>query len=235
MNPWMWVLTALGILIGLILLIIIRLIFGKLRLIADYRKGELKIWVQWLFLKYYLYPDPDKEEEREERRAKKQAEKQKREHRKKPSVSLNKTEKEAKTSPSTAKKKPKRRKNSLRRATKREIRRAVQAVPLKEYAMCLRVIVTHFISKFHVKSLVIHASIGGDDAMDIATEYGTINALLYPVLGAISSAGRLHKCDIQITPDFTSEETHAEGRGVFTFRLIQAFGCIWELSNKLYE
>ncbi len=234
MSPWIWVLTILGGVLGLILLLALHLVFGRLRLVVDYRKGELKLWVQWLFLKYYLYPDPDKEEERERQKI---ARRKKRE-KKTPSVSLteqNPKEGKEKQREETLSPGGHKKKKTVKAAAKREIRKAVQSVPLKDYAKCLQIIVTKFISKFHIKNLILHASIGGDDAMDIAVEYGTVNALLYPVLGAVSAAGRLHKCDIQITPDFTSEETHAEGRGVFTFRLFRAFGCIWELSNNLYE
>ncbi len=227
MSPWMWVLTVLGAIFGILLLLALHLVFGKLRLVADYRKGDLKIWIQWLFFKYHLYPDPEKKQAREEKRT----ERKKNREEKHPSVSLTQ-EKPKETVPQTGKQK---KKKGVKSAAKREIKKAVQAVPLKDYAKCLQIIVTKFISKFHIQSLVLHASIGGEDAMDIAVEYGTVNALLYPVLGAVSAAGHLHKCDIQITPDFTSEETHAEGRGIFTFRLFRAFGCIWELSNNLYE
>lgn len=225
MNPFLWVLTILGVIVGVILLLILHLIFGKIRLVADYRKGELKLWLQWLFLKYHVYPDPEKKQEREERRAER---KQKKEATNTP------LQTPAKSTSESPKKSPKK-KSGIRAAAKREVRKAVQSVPLKDYAKTLQIIVTKFIAKFHCKSLVLYASIGGGEASDIAMEYGTINALLYPVLGAFSAAGRLHKCDVQITPDFTSEETKAEGRAVFTFRLFQALGCIWELSENLYD
>ncbi len=225
MNPFLWVLTALGGIVGILLLLILYLIFGKIRLIVDYRNGELKLWLQWLFLKYHVYPDPEKKQAREERRAER---KRKKEEKNTPTQ----TPSESKTA--TTKKKSKK-KTGIRAAAKREVKKAVQSVPLKDYAKTLQIIVTKFIAKFHCKSLVLHASVGGGEASDIAMEYGTINALLYPVLGAFSAAGRLHKCDVQITPDFTSEETKAEGRAVFTFRLFQALGCIWELSENLYD
>ncbi len=226
MNPFLWVLTILGILIGIVLLLLLHLIFGKIRLVVDYRKGELKLWLQWLMLKYHVYPDPEKQEFRKARRkvfrARGEARMRKR--------SGSKTSQKIPEMPAAPKKK-----RGVRAAAKREVRRAVQSVPLKDYAKTLKIIVTKFIAKFHCKSLVLYASIGGGDANDIAMDYGTVNALLYPVLGAFAAAKRLHKCDVQITPDFTSEETHAEGRAVFTFRLFQAFGCIWELSENLYD
>lgn len=210
MNPFLWVLTVLGGIIGILLLLILYLLFGKIRLVVDYRNSQLNLWLQWLFLKYHVYPDPEKKQEREERK---------------------KNKKEGLPPPEP---KPKKKKG-IKAAAKREVRKAVQSVPLKDYAKTLQIIVTKFIAKFHCKSFVLYASIGGDEASEIAMTYGTVNALLYPVLGAFSAAGRLHKCDVQITPDFTSEETKAEGRAVFTFRLYQALGCIWELSENLYD
>ena len=123
---------------------------------------------------------------------------------------------------------------TVRSAAKKEIRKALRSVNLKDYATLLQIIVTKFIAKFRCEKFILHASVGGEDAMSIAMDYGTINALLYPVLGAFSAAGKLKRCDVQITPDFTSEETHGEGRAEFSFRLFRAFGCIWELSEKLY-
>lgn len=225
MNPFLWVLTVLGVLVGIIFLLILYLIFGKIRLVADYREGEFKLWLEWLFLKYHVYPDPEKKQAREERKAEKERKK---------GSSQNASTQEASGTKTVQKKKPKK-KSKLRTAARREVRKAVQSVPLKDYAKTLGIIVTKFISKFHCKSFVLYASVGGSQADEIATEYGTINALLYPVLGAFAAANRLHKCDVQITPDFTSEETHAVGTAIFTFRLYQALGCIWELSENLYE
>ena len=227
MNPFLWGLTILGGIVGIILFLILHLVFGKIRLIVDYRNSELKLWLEWLFLKYHVYPDPEKQEERNLRRAERKAEKERQNPLTAPSD-------KATTEPAVIRPK-KKKKKGLRAAAKREVRKAVQSVPLKDYAKTLQIIVTKFIAKFHCKNLVLYASIGGDEASEIAMEYGTINALLYPVLGAFSAAGRLHKCDVQITPDFTSEETKAEGRAVFTFRLYQAIGCIWELSENLYD
>ncbi len=224
MNPFLWVLTLLG---GIVLLLLIDLIFGKLRLVADYRNGELKLWLEWLFLKYHIYPDPEKQEYRKARRKVFKARGFAKKRRRK---TTDESEKNIPPMPEQPKKK-----TGIRAAAKKEVRKAVQSVQLKDYLKTLKIIVTEFLAKFHCKSLVLHVALGGGDANDIAMDYGTVNALLYPVLGAFSAAGRLHKCDVQITPDFTSEETHAEGRAVFTFRLYQAFGCIWELSEQLYD
>lgn len=227
MNPFLWVLTVLGGIVGIVLLLLIHLIFGKIRLVADYRNGELKLWLEWLFLKYQVYPDPEKQEYRKARR---KVFKARGKARKNQTFQTRTATEQGPQMPEEPKPK-----KGFRATAKRSVRKAVQSVPLKDYLKTLKIIVTEFIAKFHCKSLVLYASIGGGDASDIAMDYGTVNALLYPVLGAFSAAGRLHKCDVQITPDFTSEETHAEGRAVFTFRLYQAFGCIWELSEQLYD
>ncbi len=227
MNPFLWVLTIAGGIIGIILLLILSLVFGKIRLVVDYRKSELKLWLEWLFLKYHLYPDPEKQEYRKSRRKVFKARGQAKKRRKQSATVSNQDIAPMPQQP--------KQKTGLRAAAKREVRKAVQSVPLKDYAKTLKIIVTKFIGKFHCKSLVLYASLGGSESSDVAMDYGTVNALLYPVLGAFSAAGRLHKCDVQITPDFTSEETHAEGRAVFTFRLFRAFGCIWELSENLYD
>lgn len=231
MNIFLWILGILGAILGVILLLVIYLIFGRILLVADYRGGEIKLWLQFLFLKYTVYPDPEKQIERENASPNFSPDKPTSDN----PASENPKE-ESCQAPSSTGKAPqrKRRKRTVRSVAKKEIRKALHTVGFKDYASLLQIIATRFIAKFRCEKLTLYASIGGEDAMTIATDYGTINAILYPILGAFSAAGKLKKCDVQITPDFTSQEIHGEGRAIFSFHLYQAFACIWELSEKLY-
>lgn len=242
MKIFLGILAVLGGLLALIAVIVAILLLFRFRLIAVYKENELTLWIRFLFLKLKLYPNDKKvalRQERERLRAERRAAReQKKKQPSRPQTSpLKKTEQQTQppqsakaSSPSvpTRSKKP-----SLQKALKKELRKATRDFKLNDYLIVIRIIVTEFVAKFRCEKLMLHASIGGDDAMAIATTYGTVNAAVYTILSAFEAAGNLNRCDVQITPDFTSEETMAEGRAEFSFRATNALKCILELVNNL--
>lgn len=242
MKIFLGILAVLGGLLALIAVIVAILLIFRFRLIAVYKENELTLWIRFLFIKLKLYPNDKKvalRQERERLRAERRAAReQKKKQPSRPQTSpLKKTEQQTQppqsakaSSPSvpTRSKKP-----SLQKALKKELRKATRDFKLNDYLIVIRIIVTEFVAKFRCEKLMLHASIGGDDAMAIATTYGTVNAAVYTILSAFEAAGNLNRCDVQITPDFTSEETMAEGRAEFSFRATNAFKCILELVNNL--
>lgn len=242
MKIFLGILAVLGGLLALIAVIVAILLIFRFRLIAVYKENELTLWIRFLFLKLKLYPNDKKvalRQERERLRAERRAAReQKKKQPSRPQTSpLKKTEQQTQppqsakpSSPSvpTRSKKP-----SLQKALKKELRKATRDFKLNDYLIVIRIIVTEFVAKFRCEKLMLHASIGGDDAMAIATTYGTVNAAVYTILSAFEAAGNLNRCDVQITPDFTSEETMAEGRAEFSFRATNALKCILELVNNL--
>ncbi|MBQ1216788.1 MAG: DUF2953 domain-containing protein [Clostridia bacterium] len=242
MKIFLGILAVLGGLLALIALIVALLIIIRFRLIADYKNGELTIWVRILFFKLKLYPSEEKvalrqewERLRAERRA---AREQKKKQPSRPQTSpLKKTEQQTQPPQSAKASAPsvptRSKKPSLRKALKKELRKATRDFNLNDYLIVIRIIITKFVAKFRCERLMLHASIGGDDAMDIATTYGIANAAVYTILSAFEAAGNLNRCEVQITPDFTSEETVAEGRAEFSFHLTNALKCILELVDNL--
>lgn len=242
MKIFLGILAVLGGLLALIAVIVAILLIFRFRLIAVYKENELTLWIRFLFLKLKLYPNDKKvalRQERERLRAERRAAReQKKKQPSRPQTSpLKKTEQQTQppqsakaSSPSvpTRSKKP-----SLQKALKKELRKATRDFKLNDYLIVIRIIITEFVAKFRCEKLMLHASIGGDDAMAIATTYGTVNAAVYTILSAFEAAGNLNRCDVQITPDFTSEETMAEGRAEFSFRATNALKCILELVNNL--
>lgn len=204
-----WTLTILGILAGVLLIALLYALFGQLKLILKYTDGALTVWVGMLFFRYKLYPNPKR---KEKRRKKKEERKQEKE-----TASL----KRAKREPSKAEEPG-------------VLKKTLKELAIRDYLSILHSLVTKVAAKIRCKKLKLSLSIGGEDAMQTAMEYGTVNALLYPILGAMDAAGRLKKCDVQITPDFTAEQSKAESYAVFTFQLFRAFGFLKDLIEKIH-
>ena len=132
------------------------------------------------------------------------------------------------------KKKKKKNKNSeKKKSLSDQLKEVTEDAKFSDYVEILRTVLTEFVGKFRIEGLMLHISVGGDDAMKIAMTYGSINALLYPILGAVSAADRLDRCDVQITPDFTAEKFCAEGDATFSVRLIHGVTCLIKLIKIL--
>ncbi|MBP3300951.1 MAG: DUF2953 domain-containing protein [Clostridia bacterium] len=116
---------------------------------------------------------------------------------------------------------------------KGEVTQALKEASFRDYLDILTTITSKFIAKFRCEKLKIDLAIGGEDADKIALTYGSVNAAVYPIVGALSAVDKLDRCEIRITPDFTSEEFRGEGEGVFSVRLFHSLGCILALTKKL--
>lgn len=136
------------------------------------------------------------------------------------------------------KKKPKRvsptqEKPAKKGGLKGEVTQALKEASFRDYLSIVTTVTTKFIAKFRCEKLKIDLAIGGEDADKIALTYGEINAAVYPIAGALSAADKLDRCEIRITPDFTSEEFRGEGEGIFSVRLFHALKCIPAIIEKL--
>jgi len=114
-----------------------------------------------------------------------------------------------------------------------QLKATAKEAKFSDYVEILRTVLTEFVGKFGFENLTLHVAVGGDDAMKIALTYGRINEFLYPVLGALAAADKLDRCDVQITPDFTSEEFRAEGDATFSVRLFHGISCLIKLIKIL--
>lgn len=227
----LWILRVLGGLLGLILLLLLLILFCKTKLDLSYRDGQPRLRLRFLFLHYTLFPHGKKKEKTEKQKKKSAAA---------PSAESKTPETAAQPEqiPGAEDKKdagkPDKKKADKEKPEKEsKIKEAVKSFTFRDYIRILQIVTERFLKKFRCEVLILHAAIGGEDAMKVATEYGTVNALLYPVLGALSAGGYLKKADVQITPDFASEETRAEGRAVFSIRLIHSLFSVIALYKEL--
>ncbi|MBO5222877.1 MAG: DUF2953 domain-containing protein [Clostridia bacterium] len=210
MTPLWWILIGIGGLIGLVLLLLAAILFTRTAVMVRYNEEGIRFKIRVIGIPITLYPRKEKKK-KEKSKNKKEASKKE-----KPPA---KQEKEA----------PKQKKKSLTD----ELKHSLKEARLSDYIEILRTILSDFVGKFGFERLILHISVGGDDAMKIAMTYGRLNAALHPILGALAAADKLDKCDVQITPDFTSEEFRAEGDAVFSVRLWHGLHCILKLIQKL--
>ena len=141
-----------------------------------------------------------------------------------------------KKKPKKAKKKPispTKKKPEKARGLKGDVTQTLKEASFRDYLKIVTAITTKFIAKFRCERLKIDLAIGGEDADKIALTYGEINAAIYPIAGALSAADRLDRCEIRITPDFTSEEFRGKGEGLFSVRLFHSLGCILAITKQL--
>lgn len=204
MSPWWWIPIGFGILIGLILLLLGLLLFTRTALAITYDAQGILLKIRVIGIPITLYPRKEKEANRKFR--------------------TKKTGKKTKTST-----KPAEEKKTLSESLKHTVKEA----KFSDYIKILRVILTEFVGKFGFEDLRLHISVGGEDASKIALTYGRINEALYPILGALSAANKLERCDIQITPDFTAETVKAEGHATFSVRLYHGIVCAYKLTQML--
>ena len=97
--------------------------------------------------------------------------------------------------------------------------------------------IKRLISHIRVNSFMLYVCAGGDDAAKAALNYGKINWLVHTAIGFLYNIVRLDVKKIDITTDFTSEETKYELSCKVKLRLSTALGCIiWLLFRlaKLY-
>ena len=97
--------------------------------------------------------------------------------------------------------------------------------------------IKRLINHIRVNSFMLYVCAGGDDAAKAALNYGKINWLVHTAIGFLYNIVRLDVKKIDITTDFTSEETKYELSCKVKLRLGTALGCIiWLLFRlaKLY-
>ena len=97
--------------------------------------------------------------------------------------------------------------------------------------------IKRLINHIRVNSFMLCVCAGGDDAAKAALNYGKINWLVHTAIAFLYNIVRLDVKKIDITTDFTSEETKYELSCKVKLRLGTALGCIiWLLFRlaKLY-
>ena len=93
-------------------------------------------------------------------------------------------------------------------------------------------------AKFHFHVARIKIKIGGPDAAKIALTYYAVSNALGPVLSFIDKHSNLHgmhRADIEITPDFLSEEIKADVKVGFSTSLGGVLGILIKTGFKLLK
>ncbi len=61
-----------------------------------------------------------------------------------------------------------------------------------------------------VRDLRLHIRLGGNDADEVAVNYGSVNAVLHPTLTALSHVVRISRCAVHVEPCFLREDSTAD-------------------------
>lgn len=93
----------------------------------------------------------------------------------------------------------------------------------------IRLFFSGFLSHFHFHIARVRLKIGGSDAAQAAMLYGIISTAAYPILSFLDKHSNLHgmkNADIDISPDFLSEEIKADIKIGFSMSLGGLLGVV---------
>ena len=182
--------TALYIILGIIALIVI-LFSIKVSVIAEYA-DSFSLDVQWLFIKLHIFPQT------EEQKAKREAKKEKKK-KKKPEE-----EKKEEDKPSEPKK------NIFKEFYENQGFGATVEL-IQTAAAQLGGFMGSIYRAFVIENLKLLLKVSsGDDAAQNAIKYGKVCSAVYPSMGFICSNMKVKKYEVNVVPDFISQENKAQ-------------------------
>jgi hypothetical protein len=85
----------------------------------------------------------------------------------------------------------------------------------------LSIFYRRLIKKIVVSELKIHIGVATDDAVRTTVLFGNLSALVNTVCATLSYMVTLQRCDVNIVPDYASNETRANMRAVFRLRILR--------------
>lgn len=186
--------TALYIILGTIALIVI-LFSIKVSVTAEYA-DSFSLDVQWLFMKAHIFPQT------EEQKAKKAAKKAKKEEKKK----KKKPEKEKKEEDKPSEPK----KNIFKEFYENQGFGATVEL-IQTAAAQLGGFMGSIYRAFVIENLKLLLKVSsGDDAAQNAIKYGKVCSAVYPSMGFICSNMKVKKYEVNVVPDFISQENKAQ-------------------------
>lgn len=186
--------TALYIILGTIALIVI-LFSIKVSVTAEYA-DSFSLDVQWLFIKAHIFPQT------EEQKAKKAAKKAKKEEKKKKKKPEKKKKEEDKPS------EPK--KNIFKEFYENQGFGATVEL-IQTAAAQLGGFMGSIYRAFVIENLKLLLKVSsGDDAAQNAIKYGKVCSAVYPSMGFICSNMKVKKYEVNVVPDFISQENKAQ-------------------------
>lgn len=208
--------TALYIILGIIALIVI-LFSIKVSVTAEYA-DSFSLDVQWLFIKAHIFPQT------EEQKAKKAAKKAKKEEKKKKKP---KEEKKEEDKPSEPKK------NIFKEFYENQGFGATVEL-IQTAAAQLGGFMGSIYRAFVIENLKLLLKVSsGDDAAQNAIKYGKVCSTVYPSMGFICSNMKVKKYEVNVVPDFISQENKAQFALSLSVRPIKLTNAVVVLAFRL--
>ena len=190
--------TALYIILGIIALIVI-LLSIKVSVTAEYA-DSFSLDVQWLFIKLHIFPQT------EEQKAKREAKKAKKEEKKKKKPEKEKPEEEEKEEDKPSEPK----KNIFKEFYENQGFGATVEL-IQTAAAQLGGFMGSIYRAFVIENLKLLLKVSsGDDAAQNAIKYGKVCSAVYPSMGFICSNMKVKKYEVNVVPDFISQENKAQ-------------------------
>ena len=203
--------TALYIILGIIALIVI-LCSVKVKITAEYGEA-FSLDVKWLFIKLHIFPQT------EEQKAKKEEKKKKK---KKPEE-----EKKEEDKPSEPKK------NIFKEFYENQGFGATVEL-IQTAASQLGGFLGSIYRAFVIENLKLLLKVSsGDDAAQNAIKYGKVCSAVYPSMGFICSNMKVKKYEVNVVPDFISQENKAQFALSLSVRPIKLTNAVVVLAFRL--
>ena len=213
--------TALYIILGIIALIVI-LFSIKVSVTAEYA-DSFSLDVQWLFIKLHIFPQT------EEQKAKREGKKSKKEEKKKKKPEKEKPEEEKKeeNKPSEPKK------NIFKEFYENQGFGATVEL-IQTAAAQLGGFMGSIYRAFVIENLRLFLKVSsGDDAAQNAIKYGKVCSAVYPSMGFICSNMKVKKYEVNVVPDFISQENKAQFALSLSVRHIKLTNAVVVLAFRL--
>lgn len=209
--------TALYIILGIIALIVI-LCSVKVKITAEY-DDSFSLDVQWLFIKAHIFPQT---EEQKAKKAAKKAKKEEKKKKKKPEE-----EKKEEDKPSEPKK------NIFKEFYENQGFGATVEL-IQTAAAQLGGFMGSIYRAFVIENLKLLLKVSsGDDAARNAIKYGKVCSAVYPSMGFICSNMKVKKYEVNVVPDFISQENKAQFALSLSVRPIKLTNAVVVLAFRL--
>lgn len=209
--------TALYIILGTIALIVI-LFSIKVSVTAEYA-DSFSLDVQWLFIKAHIFPQT---EEQKAKKAAKKAKKEEKKKKKKPEE-----EKKEEDKPSEPKK------NIFKEFYENQGFGATVEL-IQTAASQLGGFLGSIYRAFVIENLKLLLKVSsGDDAAQNAIKYGKVCSAVYPSMGFICSNMKVKKYEVNVVPDFISQENKAQFALSLSVRPIKLTNAVVVLAFRL--
>ncbi len=208
--------TALYIILGIVALIVI-LFSIKVSVTAEYA-DSFSLDVQWLFIKLHIFPQT------EEQKAKREAKKAKKEEKKKKKTEEEKKEDDKPSEP---------KKNIFKEFYENQGFGATVEL-IQTAAAQLGGFMGSIYRAFVIENLKLLLKVSsGDDAAQNAIKYGKVCSAVYPSMGFICSNMKVKKYEVNVVPDFISQENKAQFALSLSVRPIKLTNAVVVLAFRL--